>query len=44
MVRACNEPLIIPAYAEDGGEEGEIAGIFDWSKRAAISGRNGAGQ
>lgn len=28
MVRAHNEPLLIPAYAEDGGEEGEIAAVY----------------
>ncbi len=28
MVRAHNEPLLIPPYAEDGGEEGEIAAIY----------------
>ncbi len=28
MVRACNEPLLVPAYAEDGGEEGEIAAVY----------------
>lgn len=27
-VRAHNEPLLIPAYAEDGGEEGEITAIY----------------
>jgi len=27
-VRAHNEPLLIPAYAEDGGEEGEIAAVY----------------
>lgn len=28
IVRAHLEPLITPAYAEDGGEEGEVAGIY----------------
>src|SRR5579871_43018 len=28
MLRAPLEPLTIPAYAEDGGEEGELAGIY----------------
>ena len=28
MVRAHNEPLLIPVYAEDGGEEAEIAAIY----------------
>ena len=28
ILRAHNEPLEIPAYAEDGGEEAEIAGIY----------------
>jgi hypothetical protein len=28
MLRGHGEPLQIPAYAEDGGEEGEIAGIY----------------
>jgi hypothetical protein len=28
MVRAHNEPLLIPAYAEDGGEEAEIASAY----------------
>src|SRR5579862_9497378 len=28
VVRAHNEPLLIPAYAEDGGEEGEIAAVY----------------
>jgi hypothetical protein len=28
ILRAHNEPLKIPAYAEDGGEEAEIAGIY----------------
>ncbi|HEY1800442.1 MAG TPA: AraD1 family protein [Terriglobales bacterium] len=28
MLRAHGEPLDRPAYAEDGGEEGEIAGIY----------------
>lgn len=27
-VRACNEPLVVPAHAEDGGEEAEIVGIY----------------
>jgi len=34
MVRAHNEPLIVPAYAEDGGEEAEIASAY-------LIGRNG---
>ena len=28
MVRAHGEPLIVPAYAEDGGEEAEIAVVY----------------
>ena len=28
VLRAHNEPLIVPEYAEDGGEEPEIAGIY----------------
>ena len=28
ILRAHGEPLIVPAYAEDGGEEAEIAGIY----------------
>ena len=28
ILRAHGEPLDIPAYADDGGEEGEIAGIY----------------
>ena len=28
MLRAHGEPLEIPAYAEDGGEEAEIAGVY----------------
>jgi hypothetical protein len=28
ILRAHGEPLLVPAYAEDGGEEGEIAGIY----------------
>jgi hypothetical protein len=28
ILRAHNEPLEIPSYAEDGGEEGEIAGVY----------------
>jgi hypothetical protein len=28
IVRACNEPLDVPWYGEDGGEEAEIAGIY----------------
>jgi hypothetical protein len=28
VLRAPNEPLDVPSYAEDGGEEGEIAGIY----------------
>jgi hypothetical protein len=27
-LRAHGEPLQVPAYAEDGGEEGEIAGVY----------------
>ena len=27
-LRAHREPLQIPAYAEDGGEEGEVAGVY----------------
>jgi len=28
ILRAHGEPLEVPAYAEDGGEEGELAGIY----------------
>jgi hypothetical protein len=28
MLRAPFEPLMVPAYAEDGGEEAEIAGVY----------------
>jgi hypothetical protein len=28
MLRAPGEPLEVPSYAEDGGEEGEIAGVY----------------
>jgi hypothetical protein len=28
ILRAPGEPLIVPAYAEDGGEEAEIAGVY----------------
>jgi hypothetical protein len=28
ILRAHGEPLLVPAYAEDGGEEGEVAGIY----------------
>ena len=28
ILRAPNEPLVVPGYAEDGGEEAEIAGIY----------------
>lgn len=28
ILRAPNEPLVVPAYAEDGGEEAEIAGVY----------------
>ena len=28
ILRAPLEPLTIPAYAEDGGEEGELAGVY----------------
>ena len=28
ILRAHNEPLEVPSYAEDGGEEAEIAGIY----------------
>ena len=28
MLRAHNEPLVVPAFAEDGGEEAEIAGCY----------------
>ncbi len=28
MLRAHNEPLEVPSYAEDGGEEAEVAGIY----------------
>ena len=28
VLRASGEPLLIPAYAEDGGEEAEVAGVY----------------
>lgn len=28
ILRACMEELVVPAYAEDGGEEPEIAGLY----------------
>lgn len=28
VLRACGEPLSVPAHAEDGGEEPEIAGVY----------------
>jgi hypothetical protein len=28
ILRAHGEPLLVPSYAEDGGEEGEIAGLY----------------
>ena len=28
ILRAHNEPLDVPSYAEDGGEEAEIAGVY----------------
>jgi hypothetical protein len=28
LLRAHNEPLTVPEYAEDGGEEPEIAGVY----------------
>jgi hypothetical protein len=28
MLRAHDEPLVVPRFAEDGGEEGEIAGVY----------------
>lgn len=28
MLRAHGEPLLVPRFAEDGGEEGEIAGVY----------------
>jgi hypothetical protein len=28
ILRAHGEPLVVPSHAEDGGEEGEIAGIY----------------
>ena len=28
VLRAHGEPLLVPPYAEDGGEEGEIAGVY----------------
>ena len=28
ILRAHGEPLLVPAYAEDGGEEAEIAGVY----------------
>jgi hypothetical protein len=33
ILRAHNESLLVPPYAEDGGDEGEVAGcyVIDWS-------------
>jgi hypothetical protein len=28
VLRACGEPLVVPSYAEDGGEEAEVAGVY----------------
>jgi len=28
VLRAAGEPLVVPAFAEDGGEEAEIAGVY----------------
>jgi hypothetical protein len=28
IVRACGEPLVVPGFAEDAGEEPEIAGVY----------------
>ncbi len=28
VLRACGEPLVVPGFAEDGGEEGEVAGLY----------------
>jgi hypothetical protein len=28
ILRACNEPLTMPSFAEDGGEEAEIVGLY----------------
>ena len=28
ILRAHGEPLVVPSYAEDGGEEAEIAGVY----------------
>ena len=28
ILRAPGEPLLVPAYAEDGGEEAEVAGVY----------------
>jgi hypothetical protein len=28
ILRAHGQPLLVPSYAEDGGEEGEIAGVY----------------
>lgn len=28
VLRACGEPLVVPGFAEDGGEEGELAGLY----------------
>ena len=43
ILRAPNEPLVVPGYAEDGGEEAEIAGIYligsGWPPEACGNGR-----
>jgi hypothetical protein len=28
ILRACHETLVVPGYAEDGGEEAEVAGVY----------------
>ena len=37
ILRAHNEPLDVPAYAEDGGEEAEIAGVYVIGTRAGLT-------
>src|SRR5262245_20764931 len=44
-LRAHREPLIVPGYAEDGGEEAEIAGVYvvdaaGWPRRIGMAAGN----
>ena len=45
ILRGPFEPLTVPAYAEDGGEEAELAGIYIIGEDVrAVSHRDGCGQ